>query len=206
MDRPFAIDLHVHTRRYSPCAEFVREEEIADRARRAGLAGVVLTEHDVLWDRGELRRLQATAGGVRFYRGVECTGDGCHVVLIGLREMGAIRKGMAFPEIARHARAAGAAVILAHPYRDADPERLDLRLADAVEVGSTSFTREEAGRAVALAERVGKPQVAASDAHALARIGWAWTAFSQLPANERRLAAMIRSGMGVPVIPQPFPA
>ena len=54
----FAIDLHLHTRRYSPCAELVPPEEIASSARRAGLSGVVLTDHDVLWSIEETKELR----------------------------------------------------------------------------------------------------------------------------------------------------
>jgi predicted metal-dependent phosphoesterase TrpH len=201
----FAIDLHVHTRRYSPCAELMREEHLAEHGRRAGLAGLVVTEHDALWRLEELGALRERADCFRLYRGVECTADGAHLVVIGLDDLGSLVRGASVDAVVDHARSQGAAVILAHPYRDADPERLPVERIDAVEVGSTSFTVEEARRAEELARRFGKPTVAASDAHSPSRIGWAWTSFPRLPADEAELARMIREGAGVPWVPRPFP-
>lgn len=201
----FAIDLHVHTRRYSPCAELMREEHLADRGRQAGLAGLVVTEHDALWRPEEMRALQARADGFRLFRGVECTAEGAHLVVIGLEHLGPLSRGASVDAVVDHARSQGAAVILAHPYRDADPERLPVARVDAVEVGSTSFSVDEARRAEELADRFGKPGVAASDAHHPSRIGWAWTSFPRLPTDEADLARMIREGSGVPQVPRPFP-
>ncbi len=199
------IDLHVHTGRYSACAEAVAPGRIALRARATGLHGVVLTDHDILWEVEELDVLRQTSNGVALYRGVECSTRDGHLVLIGLDDAGTIHRGLDLESGARLARQAGAAVILAHPYRDHDPDSLCLEQIDAVEVGSTSFTLGEAERAEGLAHRLGKPRVASSDAHALSRIGWAWTSFPSMPADERELAEMIRTGRGEPVIPRAFP-
>ena len=200
------IDLHVHTRRYSPCAELVDEGQIARFALQAGLSGVVITDHDVLWSRDEIERLGALNPELAIFRGVECSTAEGHAVVIGLEDLATIRKGARIASIAHIARAQGAAVILAHPYRDADPEGIAPELLDAIEVGSTSFSHAEADRSVALARRLGLPTVASSDAHALSRIGWAWTRFPRLPRDSTDLAAMIRSGAGTPVIPRPFPS
>lgn len=201
-----AIDLHVHTRRYSPCAECLDEKQIGRYALQAGLAGVVITDHDVLWSRSEIERLRARNPGVAIFRGVECTASEGHAVVIGLKDLAPIRRGARLESIARVARAQGAAVILAHPYRDADPEGIAVHLVDAIEVGSTSFSRTEAERSVRLARRLGLPTVASSDAHALSRIGWAWTDFPRLPRDSTDLAAMVRTGAGISVIPRPFPS
>ena len=124
----------------------------------------------------------------------------------GLDDAGALHRGIDFAEAVRIARRAGAAVILAHPYRDGQPEALPLGEIDALEIASTSFSQEESLRSIHLARSLGKPQVAASDAHALSRIGWAYTSFPRLPADERGLAEMIRAGEGRPEVPRPFPS
>jgi len=201
----FRIDLHVHTGRYSQCAEFLNPYEAEDWAIRAGLSGIVITEHDILWHHEEVELLRERSSQIRIYRGVEVSARGCHLVVIGIDDAGPLHRGIGLKEVAGYAERHGAAVILAHPYRDADPGDLPVELVTAIEVGSTSFTADEASRARRLARKYRKPTVAASDAHALSRIGWAWTAFPFLPGDERELAAAIRSGRGAPVVPYPFP-
>jgi len=200
IDRCFRIDLHVHTQRYSSCAEFMRPGEIETYARRKGLSGVVLTDHDAVWRQEEIDDLRTRGDGFRIYWGVECTARGCHVLAVGLPELGPIKRGMRLEQIADFAHGHGAVLILAHPYRDAEPDDLPLERVDAIEVGSNSFSATETRLAVQLARRFGKPQVAGSDAHALSQIGWAWTAFPRLPTDELELAELIRSGAGSPVI------
>jgi predicted metal-dependent phosphoesterase TrpH len=202
----FRIDLHVHTSRYSPCAEFLAPAEIGAYAARAGLHGVVLTDHDVLWEEEELSALRSQASEVELYRGIECTTNGGHLVIIGLDDAGALFRGIPFEDAVRFAHESGAAVIFAHPFRDGDPGSLPVELVDAVEVASLSFSQGEADAARELALRHGKPVVAASDGHALSRIGWAWTSFARLPADERELARLIRAGECRPVAPHAFPA
>lgn len=202
----FRIDLHVHTARYSPCAEAMPPVEIGAWAARAGLGGVLLTDHDILWTREEVDALASTVCGVRLFRGIECTAREAHLVLIGLDDAGAIARGLPVAEVCSLAHAQHAAVVLAHPFRSASPATLPLGLLDAIEVASTSFTADEAARSVRLAELVGRPQVAGSDAHALSLVGWAWTELPSAPADERELAEMIMQGVGVPRAPRGYPA
>ncbi len=199
------IDLHLHTGRYSQCAECVEPSKIGSWALRAGLTAVVLADHDVLWQAEEIELLGQSCPSIAFYRGIEVSARGCHLLVIGLDHPGPLSRGISLEEVVAYARPLQAAVILAHPYRDADPDRLPVELVDAIEVGSTSFTADEARRARQLAIRFSKPVVAGSDGHALARIGWAWTELPELPPDETALAAAIRQGLGKPVTPYPFP-
>ncbi|MCP4902770.1 MAG: hypothetical protein GY906_37895 [bacterium] len=202
---PVRIDLHVHTGRYSQCAELLDPYKIQDHALAAGVSGVVLTEHDLQWQDEEFELLRRSSPGISIFRGIEVSAAGCHVVVIGIEDAGCLQRGASLEEVATLAAAEEAAVILAHPYRDSDPDHLPLHLVDAIEVASTSFTESEAKRARALATRNGKHQVASSDAHALVRVGWAWTEFPKIPANETELARLIRNGNGKPVALRPFP-
>jgi len=54
------VDIHVHTRRFSPCST-VDPEQLIDQAVRAGLDGVVVTEHGCQWDQAELDALAASS-------------------------------------------------------------------------------------------------------------------------------------------------
>ncbi len=198
----FRLDLHVHTGRYSQCAEFVDPYRIEEHALRAGLDGVVLTDHDVLWEEEELAVLQDLSPAVRFYRGIEVSAAEAHLVIVGLDDAGLFQRGIPVAEACAIAHRFSACVILAHPYRETDPAGVPVPLVDAVEVGSTSFNAAEAALARRLARRFGKPAVAASDAHALSRIGWAWTEFPEEPRSEQELAAAIAAGNGRPVVPE----
>jgi predicted metal-dependent phosphoesterase TrpH len=201
---PFRIDLHVHTARYSPCAETVEPREIAAWACRAGLHGVVLTDHDILWELEEVESIQRAFPGARLFRGTECSARGAHLLVIGLADAAHLHRGIAVEDAVEVAHAGRAAAILAHPFRAADPTGLPLGSLDAIEVASTSFSREETARALALAWESGRPAVAGSDAHALCRIGWAYTEFPEMPADERELAAMLTAGQGTPVVAGPW--
>lgn len=193
------IDLHVHTARHSPCAERLAPERLAERARAAGLRGVVLSEHDTLWDPAAFAALrdEAESHGVRLYRGMEFSVRGAHLLMYGLRDLAGLGRRMAFDDAVAVAHAQGAAVVLAHPYRSGDPETLPLHLVDAIEVASSSVSAQDVPRAVELARRLGKPTVAGSDAHALPVVGWASTLFRGLPVDETALAAAIRDGAGL---------
>jgi predicted metal-dependent phosphoesterase TrpH len=192
----FRIDLHVHTARYSPCAETVEPREVALWALRAGLHGAVLTEHDMLWEDEELATLQGGTPELRLFRGIECTTRDAHLVVIGASEAGHLERGAAPELVAARAHEQGAVVILAHPFRDGPPPELPPGAIDAVEVTSTSMSPADSTRARRLARRLGLPQVGSSDAHALSRIGWTSTEFPRMPADELELAEMIRTGRG----------
>lgn len=182
------------------CAESVAPAEVGVWALHAGLHGVVLTDHDVLWEQEEVAMLQQACRELRFFRGIECSAQGAHLVVIGIDDAGFLHRGVSINTVIEFAHAHNAAVILAHPYRDSAPEELPLGSIDAIEVASTSFAPQDSERALRLAYARGMPRVAASDAHALSRIGWAWTEFPRMPADELDLAAMIKQGLGVPAL------
>ena len=194
------IDLHVHTGRYSQCAECVNPYEVSARARNVGLTGLVLTDHDVFWQDEEIDMLRAASPNVLVYRGIEVTAKGCHLVVIGVKEAERLSRGITVEEAAEIVDDLGGTIILAHPFRDCDPSMLPIHLVDAIEIGSTSFSATDTVKARNLARHYGKPAVAGSDAHALSRIGWAWTEFPFPPANEVELAEAIRFGLGRPVL------
>ncbi len=203
---PFRVDLHVHTKRYSGCAEFMDPFEIDAYCRKAGVDAVVFTDHDWLWTEPEVAEIRAQSQGTRFFRGLECSAAGCHIVIVGLEDSAHLRRGMPPREVINIAHDQGAVAILAHPFRDTDPYVLPLEDFDAIEVDSTSFVGQDTTLAFRLARSLDKPQVASSDAHALSRLGWAWTDFDSEPADERELAALIHQGRCQPVLhPQDFP-
>jgi predicted metal-dependent phosphoesterase TrpH len=198
----FRVDLHVHTSRYSACAEAMDPYRLADAAATTGLDGLVLTDHDVLWADEEIEVLRAALAPIHIFRGIEVTAREAHLVVIGMTDAGALHRGIPAVEVIDQAHAAGGVVILAHPFRDSDPAAVARLRVDAVEIASTSFSRDESRRSIDLARSHKLPMVAASDAHALSRVGWAWTELRRPPGDEGELARMLIAGSGRPVAPR----
>jgi hypothetical protein len=70
---------------------------------------------------------------------------------------------------------------------------------DAIEVASTITSGGKQQEAERIAKRKGWARVAGSDAHCIDNVGQTYTAFPELPPDEKALANAIRTGMGVPI-------
>lgn len=194
------VDLHVHTRRFSPCAESLDPQQLPALLSRGRLGGIVITEHDRLWPRSDIDELNRYLTSARIFRGVEVSSSNGHFVVIGLKRMDGIRPGISARALIRKARSQDAAVILAHPqiHYSQTHDQLDVLEMpagiDAIEVTSTMTIGEASHQAKACARQIGCSMVGGSDAHALSQVGQAYTTFSTLPCDESELAAAIRSG------------
>lgn len=194
------IDLHVHTRRYSACAESLNPEQLPERMARSGLDGVVIAEHDHLWPAEEIDRLNQRLEKGRIYRGVEVSSCNGHFVVIGLQTMDGISPGIGISALVQRVRRQEAAIIWAHPQLCYSNTPAPCSLAelpqdiDAVEVFSGVTEGLHASQARAMARRNGWSQVAGSDAHILEHVGSVVTLFEYLPKNEMQLARAIREG------------
>jgi predicted metal-dependent phosphoesterase TrpH len=223
------IDLHVHTRRYSACAPSLNSGMVVNAINSGRLDGAVLTEHDVLWPKEEIKALNDKLKRGRIYRGVEVSSCSGHFVLIGIEKWSCLSPGAPIEAILPLAEAQAAAVIWAHPHQrysqithpleavfgevfgEASGEgfregRCPVRL-DAIEVASTVTRDRHARHARHLARRHGLFMVGGSDAHTAAALGQVFTRFAHLPADERALAAAIRLGQCNPFVPKsPYPS
>lgn len=189
------IDIHVHTRRHSPCGRGDPEEMVA-AALRYGLGALVFTEHHAMWDRQELDELQQQFPAVRLFTGVEIStersGD---LLVIGAEGTSWFTPRMPSEAVVAEAHARGGIVVAAHPYRPGyGSEGLDELDLDAVEVYSLHMHHEAHRRAVALAERRGLRMVATSDAHSPEMVGLYAIRLEQLVESEVALAEAIRAG------------
>jgi predicted metal-dependent phosphoesterase TrpH len=197
------IDLHVHTRRHSPCAESLSPEGLGPYMRSRDLGGVVLTEHNILWARDELARLAETMPDQKVYRGVELACREGHFLLIGLDDLDGLRPNRPVAESIAAAHRQGAVVILAHPHLQYPGVNVQDSPVyppgiDAVEILST-MTRGPFGESARrLGQTHGWHPVAGSDAHCLDHVGFAFTVFDHLPADEKELAHLIGGGLGRP--------
>ncbi len=194
------VDLHVHTQRYSPCAELLDPALLPNVMVERGLHGVVITEHDHLWSSTEVDELNRNLCGIRIYGGVEISSCNGHFLVIGLDRLDNLKPGASAQSIIQVAKRQGAAVIWAHPlleYRQIQqplntgniPEGID-----AIEVASTVTVGPQAAEARAYARNSGCGMVGGSDAHVLDQVGKAFTLFDHLPTDGKDLAAAICNG------------
>lgn len=197
----FRLDLHVHTRAYSPCAEFFAPDDLGPAMRAAGLNGVLLTEHDQMRSAEELSSLETSLQGLRLYGGVEVTAADAHLVVVGLR--GELPRDVRpAAELAPELAAQGAFVILAHPFHPRTLSLLEVapQGIHGVEVASTKTRHHLVEEAALLARRWGLRPVAGSDAHAPDRVGVSHVWLPREPKDEDDLARMLHDGLAEPCI------
>jgi predicted metal-dependent phosphoesterase TrpH len=109
----FTIDIHLHTNRGSADSN-LSPRDLVERARAIGIGAVCITEHDTMWDLGEVGEM-SRAAGVQVLRGMEVTTDMGHIGVFGLESyLGGIYK---LSELRRVADEKGAVLIANHPFR-----------------------------------------------------------------------------------------
>lgn len=207
---PSIIDMHVHTTRGASDSS-LRPVELARKARRVGVDGVVITEHDRLWDPREIARFRQ-AHALFVANGMEVSTDLGHILVIGLdRYVPGIQRA---EELRRVVREAGGYMIAAHPFRhyfhrvrwdseewepfDLTPQqaaRLPVfELVDAVEVLNGANSERENLFALEVAQALGKPGIGGSDAHSDQGIGIYTTVFEKRLETEEDLLRELKAG------------
>jgi predicted metal-dependent phosphoesterase TrpH len=198
------VDLHIHTRPKSPCSA-IDMAALPDAARKSGLDGICLTEHQNLWTDAELRDW-GQGRGVRFFQGNEITTNQGDILVFGLdREV----KGVVpIQDLRQEVEAAGGLMIAAHPFRgfllfgigqlqlnvDQACKRTVFQFVDGLEVLNCKVTAPENDLARRVSERLGLVGVAGSDAHRLDEVGRCVTVFEREVRTERELIEEIRAG------------
>jgi len=198
------VDLHIHTRPKSPCSA-IDPSALLEEARRAGLDGVCLTEHQNPWSPGEVEELMR-AGGIRVFQGNEITTNQGDILVFGYdREV----KGVVpIQDLRKEVEAVGGLMIAAHPFRGfllfgISQLQLDLEQAckrsvfqhvDGLEIHNCKVTDPENDMARRVAERLGLLGVAGSDAHRLDEVGKCITIFEREVRAEQELIEEMRAG------------
>ena len=200
------VDLHTHTARYSACSRMA-PEELAEEARRSGLDAIVVTEHNVAWDRKELAEL--SGAGLLVLGGIEVsTREGDCLVFapelegpapeetLGAASSGPGRDGT-LEDVAGEAHLRGGLAFLAHPFRTTlDQRRRWLgRPLDGLERETcNSFGRLEREAAEAVALAGGLHLIAGSDAHNLDMVGCFYVELEQPIADVSELVRELGRG------------
>jgi predicted metal-dependent phosphoesterase TrpH len=198
------IDLHIHTRPKSPCSA-IDPSALLEAARRSGLEGICLTEHQNRWTDGEVREW-AQAGGIRIFQGNEITTSQGDILVFGLDRD--VKGVVPIQDLRQEVEAARGLMIAAHPFRGfllfgISQLRLDVEQAckrsvfqfvDGLEVYNCKVTDPENDMARQVAERLGLLGVAGSDAHRLEEMGRCVTVLEREVRTEQELIGELRAG------------
>jgi predicted metal-dependent phosphoesterase TrpH len=178
------FDLHIHTTTSSDSN--LSPLELIQEAKRIGLDGVVVTEHDRCWDRFAIRDL-AAEHDFMFLRGMEVSTDLGHILVYGLDEyLPGILRAEKLREVVDEA---GGAMVAAHPFRriftrdfrngqeDAPQsmqeaaDRLIFELTDGIEVCNGGSIDRENKLAMEVCDYLSQAPTGGSDAHSDLGIG-----------------------------------
>ena len=201
------VDLHTHTDPLSHDS-LLTPDGLIELAKAAGLDGICLTEHDFFWEPDRARELRRKHNFL-VIPGIEVNTEDGHVVVFGLEKyvygMHRVR------ELATLVDQAGGVMIAAHPYRRQLPfelrhegdwsAALERAAANptyprvaALESHNGRGTTRENAFARELAERLGLPQTAGSDAHTSADVGTCATEFEREISGLDDLIQELRAG------------
>jgi predicted metal-dependent phosphoesterase TrpH len=165
------IDLHVHTT-FSPDS-LITPEQLVFFARKRGLDGVAVTDHDRL--DGALKIAEKT--DFLILPGMEISSLNGHIVALNVQEK--IAKGLTSEETVDRIHDAGGIAIACHPiaFFKGSLGKYASSKFDAIEVINSSVLpfRYSVKRSQQLALRLGIARVAGTDAHYAPEIGCAYT-------------------------------
>ena len=195
------VDHHVHTAKHSPDS-VISPAELVDRARRAGLDAVVITEHDYQWRADELAELNARAGGLVVLSGAEVSAREGHFLVYGLPDLDDVPPGVALGDLIAAVRKHGAAIVAAHPFRwEQDFPALIAQHGpafDGVELVSNNVTPETRRLTEAALRLTPMPATGSSDGHEPDAVGCYYTEFPGPIRTMADFVAALRRGEARP--------
>lgn len=205
----FIIDLHVHTAPASPCS-VIQADDIIAEAKRIGLDGLVLTDHNHVWSPRHIEDLRQKHGFL-VLGGNEIITDQGDVLVYGLEHH--IAGVIPLADLQKEVQGAGGYMAMAHPFRGFlifDTRQLGLTVekaaarkmfqwVNAIEVLNGKVTADENEFSRTVAEHLGLPGLAGSDAHEAGTVGCYATEFADAISNEADLVAALHAGRFRPV-------
>ena len=202
------VDMHVHTVRGAADSSLT-PDQLIEEAKRIGLSGVNISEHDRVWEARQIQEFRERSG-LFVSRGMEVSTDLGHMIVIGLETyVPGIRRAT---ELRRVVDEAGGFMIVAHPFRhffdpihfrrdgrppfEMTPEEAAERMAvfklvDEMEVANGGCTPHENQFALRVARALGKRGIGASDCHSTQGVGCYTTVFEE---ELRDPSASLRAG------------
>jgi sugar phosphate isomerase/epimerase len=205
------VDMHVHTVRGAADSSLT-PDQLIEEARRIGLTGVNISEHDRVWEPHLLEEFRELSG-LFVSRGMEVSTDMGHMIVIGLdRYVPGIRRAA---ELRKVLDEVGGFMTVAHPFRhffdpihfrrDGRPpfemspeeaaERMPVfKLVDEVEIANGGSTPRENQFALKVAKVLGKRGIGASDCHSTNGVGYFVTVFEEQLRDQEHMLQQLRAG------------
>lgn len=214
------VDMHIHTTNGASDSQ-LRPEEMAEIAKRIGLTGVNVSEHDRVWDHYTAQAFRRDHPHLFLSPGMEVSTDMGHIVVVGMKEyVGGIRSCEKLRQVVD---SVGGFMVVAHPFRhffdpvtftrhgkkppEMTPDNLAtmpvFELVHGIEVLNGANTMRENYMALQVATLVGKPGTGGSDAHSTSGVAYYCTVFEkELTSVEDMLtelhAGRFKPGRGLP--------
>ena len=197
------IDLHVHSAEASPCSSAPLEDLIAE-AKRIGLDGICLTDHNHVWPRKTIEELQVKHNFL-ILRGNEITTNQGDMLVFGLEED--IKGIVDLEELRKMVLKADGFIIAAHPFRGfltfgigqlgLTAEKAMVRPlfqhVDGIEVMNSKVSEKENQFSSRVAAGLALPGTGGSDAHEVEEVGvYATRFFDPITCEEDFLKALRR--------------
>ena len=191
------LDMHVHTT-YSSCSR-LKLSEILENARKRGLDGVCVTDHNTVSGCNDVQEgLQPD--GLFLLFGMEYdTPQGDFLVFGPFDEL---KPGLDARELLRFVKSHEGVAVAAHPFRaerKADPSLFAEGLCRIVEGINGRNTDNENLQVKKLAREYGLVQCGGSDAHQLSELGKTATCFQNPVTSKVELVKALRDGLCTPV-------
>lgn len=199
------IDLHVHTSKYSICSK-IKSEELYIQTKRINVDGIVITEHNSIWDKSERIKLRKHIKDIKIFWGIEISAkSGIHYLVYydidnyDLEFYENIDDFTLFSNVQK----IGGVVLPAHLFRfkiSIDFYNMFKGNIDGLEIKSNNIDYEGMQKTIALANELKVTQIAGSDAHSIDVVGKYYTEFSFTIKNEKDIVLAIRKGKCNPLI------
>jgi sugar phosphate isomerase/epimerase len=204
------VDMHVHTVRGAADSSLT-PDQLIEEARRIGLTGVNISEHDRVWEPHLLDEFREQSG-LFVSRGMEVSTDMGHMIVIGLdRYVSGIRRAA---ELRKVLDEVGGFMTVAHPFRhffdpihfrrDGRPpfemtpeeaaERMPVfKVVDEIEIANGGSTPRENQFALKVAKALGKRGIGASDCHSTNGVGYFVTVFEEELRDQEHMLDQLRA-------------
>ena len=209
------IDMHLHTTK-GASDSMLDPNALIEEARRVGLTGVNITEHDRMWESWDLAPFRKQHEGIFVSNGMEVSTDMGHILAIGLKGYeGGIRR---LEKLRQVADEQGAFLVVAHPFRhffdpvhfkregkepfNLTPEQAAklpvFQLVHGIEVLNGCNTPRENYFALQVAKILGKPGTGGSDAHSTQGIGYFTAVFEENLETPAQMVDQMHKGRFFP--------